>query len=314
MFAAVLVLSAWPSQTSANAQQRAPENLVVMNVTVTNSKNEYDYGLKNNGFVSGLGREAFTVYADKVPQPIALFSNEDAPASVAIVVDSSRSMITQQGEDISMLTVAAGVANFIEHSNPANEYFLVTFGNSSQVSVDWTGNGAAIVNAITATRPKGRSALFDACSFSLEKVTRGKYRKHVVLLVTSGRDSNSRQSYKELRDQLRASDALLYILDPPNTGSFFGTPMEVLELAKDTGGRYLLSSVQRAKVFVLDTELIALEIRHQYMIGFVPKDTAKGHDWHSLTVGMNRSTSAPRDLQHLFTRSRSAYRATNLHP
>jgi len=90
--------------------------------------------------------------------------------------------------------------------------------------------------------------------------------------------------------------------------------MDVLELAKDTGGRYLLSQVQSAKVLVLDAELIALEIRHQYMIGFIPKDSAKGHNWHSLAVGMNPATNAPRELQHLFTRSRSAYRATNLLP
>ena len=302
--------------TNLTAQQPAPsDNLVLINVTVTNSKSEYDYGLRNKGFVSGLGQEAFTVYDDRVPQPIAFFTNEDAPASVAIVVDTSRRMITPQGPDLSMLTVATGVSNFIEHSNRSTEYFLVTFGNSSQLSVDWTGDGASIVNAITSAKPKGGSALFDACYFSLDKVSHGKYRKHVLLLLTTGRDTNSQRSYKELRDQLRASDALLYILVPPNTGSYFvQASMDVLELAKDTGGRYLLSQVQSAKVLVLDAELIALEIRHQYMIGFIPKDSAKGHNWHSLAVGMNPATNAPRELQHLFTRSRSAYRATNLHP
>jgi hypothetical protein len=146
-------------------------------------------------------------------------------------------------------------------------------------------------------------------------------RKHVLLLLTTGRDTNSKSSYKELRDQLRASDALVNILVPPNTGFpantgsyFVQSTIDVLKLAKETGGRYLLSQVQTPKVFVLDAELIALEIRHQYMIGFIPKDSAKGREWHSLTVGMSSATNAPRELQHLFTRSRSAYRPTNLHP
>jgi Ca-activated chloride channel family protein len=182
------------------------------------------------------------------------------------------------------------------------------------LSVDWTGDGAAIVNAIITAKPKGGSALFDACYFSLDKLSHGKYRKHVMLLLTTGRDSNSRHSYKELRDRLRASDALLYMLDPPNTGTFFGPPQDVIELAKDTGGRYLYSAVQSAKVLVLDAELIALEIRHQYLIGFVPKDSANDHEWHSLTVGTSRTTSAPRELRQLFTRTRRAYRATNPHP
>jgi Ca-activated chloride channel family protein len=312
MFTVALALASLPVPTNLTAQQPAPsDNLVLMNVTVTNSKNIYE---RNKGTVSGLGQEAFTVYDDKVPQEIALFTNEDVPASVAIVADTSGSMITQRGQDISMRTVASALSSFIEHSNRSDEYFLVTFGDSYQLSVDWTGDGASIVNSIASVKPKGGGALYDACYFSLDKVSHGKYRKHVLLVLTTGRYARSKHSYKELRDQLRGSDALLYILDPPNTSSFLGAPTEIQELPKDTGGRYLYSANQSAKLLALHAELIALEIRHQYTIGFVPKDSGKGHNWHSLTVKVNAATNAPRELQQLFTRSRSAYRATNLRP
>ena len=58
-------------------------NLVNLNVTVTDR-----YGR----FVTGLTREHFEVYDDKVKQNIELFSNEDAPVSLGVVYDVSGSM------------------------------------------------------------------------------------------------------------------------------------------------------------------------------------------------------------------------------
>src|ERR1700690_3469759 len=42
--------------------------------------------------VSGLSKENFQVYEDKVPQPIEFFSHEDVPVTVGLVIDNSGSM------------------------------------------------------------------------------------------------------------------------------------------------------------------------------------------------------------------------------
>src|SRR5687768_9381872 len=52
--------------------------LVVLPVVVTHT---------NGSYVSDLGAERFTVYDNGRPQTISLFSTEDTPVSVAVVVD-----------------------------------------------------------------------------------------------------------------------------------------------------------------------------------------------------------------------------------
>ena len=57
--------------------------LVLIPVTVTDPLNR---------FVTGLEKENFRVFEDKIEQQIAQFSSEDAPLSVGIVFDCSGSM------------------------------------------------------------------------------------------------------------------------------------------------------------------------------------------------------------------------------
>jgi len=52
-------------------------------------------------------------------------------------------------------------------------------------------------------------------------------------------------------------------------------------------------------------ESIALELRHQYAIGFRPPNFSANGKWHHLKVKVN----PPRGLPHLYVRSRDGYYA-----
>ena len=52
-------------------------------------------------------------------------------------------------------------------------------------------------------------------------------------------------------------------------------------------------------------ESIALELRHQYAIGYRPPNFSASGKWHHLKVKVN----PPRELPHLFVRSRDGYYA-----
>src|SRR5688500_16593930 len=99
----VLALLSCASAARSTAQDAPPRavfsshsDLVVLHVTVLDGR---------SGFVSGLPREAFTVYEDGRPQQIDVFSNEDSPVTVGLVIDSSGSM--QRKRDA---VIAAGLA------------------------------------------------------------------------------------------------------------------------------------------------------------------------------------------------------------
>jgi hypothetical protein len=81
---------------------------------------------KTGGFVEGVGRERFIIYDEGKRQPITLFSNEDTPVSVGLLIDNSGSMRPKLGE-----VVAATIA-FAKLSHPEDELFALAFSDHVQ--------------------------------------------------------------------------------------------------------------------------------------------------------------------------------------
>jgi Ca-activated chloride channel family protein len=73
------------------------------------------------------------------------------------------------------------------------------------------------------------------------------------------------------------------------------------ELTSLTGGKAFFpqSDVELDEIF----ERIALELRHQYSIGYLPKDFRPDGKWRKLKVKVN----PPRGMPHLTVRSRDGY-------
>src|SRR3954463_7655521 len=69
----------------------ASSDLVVLSATVTDS---------DGGFVAAVPRDGFAIFHNGKRQPIALFSSEDSPVSVGLVIDNSASMRPKTGEVI----------------------------------------------------------------------------------------------------------------------------------------------------------------------------------------------------------------------
>ena len=75
---------------------------------------------KQGRLISGLPRGRFVMYDNGRPREVALFSQEDTPVSVALVVDDSGSMRSKQGEVIAAATSFARLSNQMtkcSHSN-----------------------------------------------------------------------------------------------------------------------------------------------------------------------------------------------------
>src|ERR1051326_1283905 len=85
-----------PEKTSQKAPKPDDENytfhsqprLVLLDVSVKNHQ---------GGFVSGLSKDNFKAFEDGHPQEITVFEHDDAPVTVGLVVDESRSMTPKRG-------------------------------------------------------------------------------------------------------------------------------------------------------------------------------------------------------------------------
>ena len=265
-------------------------DLVSFNVTVTDI-----YGR----FVSGLSKNAFAIFDEKSQRDITFFSDEDAPVSVGILFDVSGSM---SGDKVHRARDA--LAHFIQTSHDRDEYFLIGFNSRAQLLMDRTRDGNAVLDKLTFVQTKNNTALYDACYLGVERVQRGTHPKRALLLISDGQDNNSRYTFSELRRVLKESDVVLYaigILGGSDVGSSLGMEGQGImdELAGVSGGKafYPHSAAEMDDIF----EQIALELRHQYSIGY--RATTFDGKWHKIKV----KVSPPRGLPRLFVRSKDGY-------
>src|SRR3954468_20303977 len=115
------------------ANIRVSTSLVLVPVAVNDALNRP---------VSGLEKENFRVFEDKIEQTITQFAMDDEPVAVGLVFDTSGSM----GDKLQRSRAAA--SEFFHLSNPEDEYFLVEFDNAPRLVVPLTSETGDIENQL----------------------------------------------------------------------------------------------------------------------------------------------------------------------
>ncbi len=263
--------------------------LVSLTVTVTDKQGRY---------MPGLDRGAFAVYEDDVRQEISFFSDRDAPASVGVVFDVSGSM---SGEKI--IRARDALARFIQTSHPEDEYSLISFDNSARLLLDRMRDSEALLAQFGHVNPQGNTALYDAVAFGLDALVFGRYAKRALIVVSDGEDNRSRSSFSQVKRKLQESGVTIYtiLIGPLLPRSNGGMIMD--QLAAASGGKSF--SPGDAEAMNEAFERIALELRHQYSIGYAPTNIARGGEWRRLKVTVTQPAGSPRFV----VRSRKGYYA-----
>ncbi|CAN5698996.1 hypothetical protein BH24ACI2_BH24ACI2_02470 [soil metagenome] len=284
-----------PVQEDDTSPLKIKTDLVTLTLTVTDIYGRY---------VSGLKKDAFKIFDNNEEQEITYFSDADAPISIGILFDVSDSM---SGDKISKARKA--LERFINTSHPSDEYFLIAFNSRAQLLLDRTRDGEAVLRKLTLVQPKNNTALYDATYLGVERVTSGTRQKKAMLIISDGQDNASRYNFGEVRRLLKESDVVVYavgILDGSDSSSMTGMQGQAFldELTSVTGGKafYPQTNVELDEIF----ERIALELRHQYSIGYTPKGFEPDGKWHKVKT----KVKPPRGLPRLTIRSREGYYAT----
>ncbi|HEX9543708.1 MAG TPA: VWA domain-containing protein, partial [Pyrinomonadaceae bacterium] len=227
VLAGAIVAASQAQRTAGDERVMVDTDLVTLSVSVTNAEGQA---------IPGLEKSAFTVFDNKSPQTISFFSDDDAPASIAIVFDTSGSM---SGRKIARAKEA--LADFIQTGHDRDEYFLIDFDSQARLLLDRTRDGDALLRKLTYAEPHGNTALYDAVYLGIERLMRGAYQKRAIILISDGEDNDSRYSFNELRRSLRESDVTIYAIGVstnflPRKGGLNGR--ETLEeLASVSGGK-----------------------------------------------------------------------------
>ena len=300
--AAPLLLALWWGQGWAfRAQQvggrggptsiQVEVDLVLVNATVTDP---------NNRFVTGLEKEHFQLFEDKVEQTISHFSSEDAPTSIGLLFDVSSSM----GDKIARAKDAA--VAFLKTSNPDDEFYLLTFADQPSLDEEFTSDVSQIQNRLVYKGAKGSTTLYDAVYLGLEKMKQAHHPKKAMLLITDGEDTRSRYSLVNVRHAVKESDVQIYAIGI--VSSYYSdfaqgrSGRSVLEeMTEVTGGKaYFPNSVYELEDICTK---IAVELKNQYVLGYASSNPSRDGRWRKIKVKLN----APRGLPALSVRSKTGY-------
>src|SRR5262245_58877901 len=234
--------------------------LVVLPVVVTERDGRY---------VSDLSPDRFSVFDNGRRTPIKLFTSEDTPVTVGLVIDTSGSMRPKIGE-----VVAAAMA-FARASNPDDELFAIRFNdNVADALTDRpflpAGDVKALEAAMTALLPDGRTALYDGIMAGLDHLALGSRPRKVLIVMSDGGDNASDATLDGVLKRARDSNAAIYTLGLFTDDDLDRNPGVLKKLAAATGGeRYLPRSPSE---LLRTCGRIAREIRSGYTIGYVPPD------------------------------------------
>lgn len=306
LFAFTLVLFAICDISLAQSRGGSPASAPVsMTVTVTNDRKEV---------ISGLPQNAFTVSDDIGVREIASFSNEDMPVSITILIDLSGSVKGRRTQTKVKFFWEA-LSQFVRKSHPSNEYFIIGFNTSPYLWLDGTRDTNAALSTLqklASEEFRGNTALYDACLAGIEKAARGIYPKQVVLLISDGRDTSSQYKLNDVRRLLKEKNVLLYAIDI--TMGWNGARIDewntegalvLQEFASLTGGT--MHSPNNAAEMEAKLERIALELRQQYSISFLPTKDVSNGKWHPLKIKVSLPVGNSQGTKKLSGRSRKGY-------
>jgi Ca-activated chloride channel family protein len=268
-----------PSQVDSRVNLRVDTTLVLVPVEVSDEFNRP---------VSGLEKEDFHVFDDKVEQKITAFAIEDEPIAICLVFDVSGSMSG------TLPNTAGAAENFFRTANRGDQFCLVTLASEAKLAVPLTEHPGDIQSRLLFVKTGGSTALLDGIYLAMNEVRKAKTLRKALVIISDGGDNNSRYSETEVRNAVRESDALIYCIGIWGSGmdSNYGDQEVLKVMAKESGGGMMAGS---PKEFA---EKIVTDLRNRYLLGYSPTDPAKDGRYHRLEVKLSPPKGLPKLRVH----------------
>ena len=250
---------------------RAAVDLVQVPVTVTDVMGRP---------VTDLKQEDFTLLDNGVPQAIHYFSSDDAPISIGVILDLSRSMTDK------IESAREAVRAFFNTANPEDDYFLVTFSDRPEILADVSSSIPTMEAKLATAVPSGRTALLDAVYLGLERAKWARYQRRALLIISDGGDNHSRFNARDLKDIVEEADVEIYAIGIYSP--FFHTPEEwggkrlLTDITEATGGHTV--TLGNVRDLPKIAAAVSLQMRNEYVLGFRPSEENRDGKWHKLKV------------------------------
>ncbi len=272
----------------ANAQDitfKANVNLVNVFVNVTD---------QNGAIVGGLTRDDFRITEDGRLQTIAVFERQSAiPLSMTLAIDTSGSVRKD------LYAEAEAAQHFVNAMlRPQDQMSLMDFADTPREIQYFTNNVKLIDRALKRLHGDSGTALYDTLKLGAYRL-HGKPGRKVLIVVSDGGDTVSTATYADALEQALRSEVMIYsIIDVPveaSAGRDTGGEHAMITLAEQTGGKsFYVEDGGLEKAF----DKVSDDLRTQYLLGYYPKNQAKGVDFHRIGVTIPRAAAEQFQISH----------------
>ncbi|HLG95097.1 MAG TPA: VWA domain-containing protein [Bryobacteraceae bacterium] len=246
--------------------------------------------LDNNGnFVPGLTAADFTLLEDGHPQKIAFFGAEQQPVSLAILLDSSRSMDFGRKFDRAREFIAPLMAGHSQN----DQIFLMPFTDKIEAFEQLTREQRLHPELVQTARggDERGTALYDALASALCRMRTADNLRQAVVMITDGADQHSRLNLEQLIELAQMSTPQIFMIgffsraesqvfhERQKTIKLLGereidNPMLVFErLAKESGAESFFPSSEQDLKAALGR--ISEMLQAQYTLAYYPQQAGR---------------------------------------
>jgi VWFA-related protein len=229
--------------------------------------------------VTNLSRSHFRVLEDGVEQAIRSFSQDEAPVSIGLLIDTSGSMkgrLTASVESMRLL---------FQTRLPGDEYFAVQFADGPRLLGGFTTDPADIERQLGQLEAHGWTSLLDAMALGVNQMAYARNSRRVLLVLSDGNDNNSRYSPSEIRNMVMEGDVRVYAVGLGHR------PRLLQKLAAETGGSVLFAQNVGELPDVVDK--LSREIRTQYVVGYSSTSPLNDGKYHKVKIELLPPPGAP---------------------
>jgi len=269
---------------------RVNTELVVLNVTVTDSAGNY---------VRKLRASDFKVFEDGKlidPKLIVGFALQESPYASVVLIDSSGSMEQR------MILARSGAIRFLDGLRDEDVAAVYRFDSKVERVQKFSG-GRDLAPLAYGIRAKGMTTLNDAIVEAAQALAGRPEKRKAIVVLSDGADTFSKASTTKAIESALEVGASIYTVDMSSIEVGGSTRRQsagsLKEFAEKTGGRFITTpgGPELRDAF----KGIAEELGQQYTLAYKPVNLARDGKWRTLEVKVSKP-----DLQ---VRTRKGYRA-----
>lgn len=217
--------------------------------------------------------EDFTILDNGEPVQITVFSKDSQPITAVLMLDMSASM------DDNVVRVRGAAEQFVDALETTDRLRIGSFGSEIVVNPLLTSDKTILRRVLREELwPGGSTRLWSAIDLAMQSIA-GETGRKTIVAITDGMDTTS-LSQTAITD--RAIKGLFMIYAVSLEGKGLSTKM--MSLITNTGGAQF--DLKRQDDLAGALARVTTELRHQYMIGFLP-NSLDGLT-HTLEVRVNR--------------------------